>query len=262
MADSGISTTVKEASRELRSKFLERVCTDMYNTQMSSKTKKLPWGYVSKILNEAKIEEPWITKNKLYFAFKKFCTKKDSEEKELLDSSKCEATINKPCCNGGRPKGSTIENQYHQKETFVAAKNEIFSLYLIEKEKRTKNSERVPKGWLKSTIESVIRSRGLPSTTTISVKSIRKRTKPIVLTQQGCETLMYQVEPQLVTLILAMAQARRCLQASECISLANDLIKGSDLEKKIIERKKKIMEVYDDNTPVLGKKYWQLFNRR
>jgi len=262
MADSGISTTVKEASRELRSKFLERVCTDMYNTQMSSKTKKLPWGYVSKILNEAKIEEPWITKNKLYFAFKKFCTKKDSEEKELLDSSKCEATINKPCCNGGRPKGSTIENQYHQKETFVAAKNEIFSLYLFEKEKRTKNSERVPKGWLKSTIESVIRSRGLPSTTTISVKSIRKRTKPIVLTQQGCETLMYQVEPQLVTLILAMAQARRCLQASECISLANDLIKGSDLEKKIIERKKKIMEVYDDDTPVLGKKYWQLFNRR
>ena len=57
----------------------------MYNTQMSSETKKLSWGYVSKILNEAKKEEPLITKNKLYFAFKKFCTKKDSEEKELLD---------------------------------------------------------------------------------------------------------------------------------------------------------------------------------
>ncbi len=142
-------------------------------------------------------------KNKLYFAFKKFCTKIDLEEKELLDSSKSVATTNKPCNGGGRPKGSSIENQYHHKETLVATKNEIFSLYLIEKEERTKNGKRVPKGWLKSTIESVIRSRGLPSNTTISVKSIRKCTKPIVLTQQGCETLIYQVEPQLVTLTLA-----------------------------------------------------------
>ena len=234
----------------------------MYNTQMSSKTKKLSWGYVNKILKDAKIEEHRITKNKLYFAFKKFCMKKDLEEKDLLDSSKSVATINKPCNGGGRSKGSTIENQYHHKETLVAAKNEIFSLYLIEKEERAKNGERVPKGWLQKTVESVIRSRGLPSTTTVSVKSIRKRTKPIILTQQGCETLMYQVEPQLVTLILAMAQARRCLQASECISLANDLIKGTEVEKTIIERKRKNMELFDDNTPVLGKKYWQLFNKR
>ncbi len=191
---------------------------------MSSKTKKLSWGYVNKILKDAKIEEHWITKNKLYFAFKKFCTKKDLEEKELLDSSKSVATINKPCNGGGRSKGSTIENQYHHKETLVAAKNEIFSLYLIEKEERTKNGERVPKGWLKSTIESVIRSRGLPSTTTTLVKSIRKRTKPVALTEQGCETLMYQVEPQPVTLILAMDQARRCLQLSYCISLANEFV--------------------------------------
>ena len=116
------------------------------------------------------------------------------------------ATTNKPC-NGGGPKGSTIENQYHHKETLRAAKNEIFSLYKIEREERKKNSEIVSKGWLKSTKERVSRSRGLPRTTTISHKSIIKRTKPVVLTAQGCETLMYQVEPQLVTFILAMAQS-------------------------------------------------------
>ena len=50
---------------------------------------------------------------------------------------------------------------------------------------------------------------------------------------------MSEVEPHLVTLILAMAQARRCLRANKCISLANDLIKGTEVQKKIIHRKKK-----------------------
>ena len=71
---------------------------------------------------------------------------------------------------------------------------------------------------------------------------------------------MHQVEPKLVTLILAMAQARRCLRASKCIALANNLIKGTELEKKIIEKKRMTMDWCDDNTPVLGKKYWKLFN--
>lgn len=128
MADSGVVCSLKEASRELRSKFLERVCTDMFSTMKSSKTKKLPWGYVTNILNEAKAQEPWITKNKINFAFKKFCLKRNLEEIEpVLDSSKSVKTINKPC-TGGRPKGSTIVNQYHHKLTLAAAKNEIFAI--------------------------------------------------------------------------------------------------------------------------------------
>ena len=176
--------------------------------------------------------------------------------------SKNVATINQPC-TGGRPKGSTIVNQYHRKETLAAAKNETFALNQNEKNKQNKNcGKRVTKGWLKETIERVCESRGEPPTTATSVKSIRKCTKPVVLTEQERETLMYQVEPQLVTLILAIAQDWRCLQASECIALANDLIKGTELEKKIIERKRITMNWCDDNIPVLGKKYCELFNRR
>ena len=54
MVDSGVVRSLKEASIELQSKFLERVCTNIYNTMKSSKSKKLPWGYVINILNEAK----------------------------------------------------------------------------------------------------------------------------------------------------------------------------------------------------------------
>ena len=121
----------------------------MYNTLRSWKTKKLPWGYVAIILNEAKAEEPWKTKSRINFAFKKFCMKRNVEKKELLDSSNSVATINKPC-NSGRPKGSTIVNQYHHKETLIAAKNEMFALYQNEKEEQKKNGTRMHLQWEES----------------------------------------------------------------------------------------------------------------
>ena len=96
----------------------------------------------------------------------------------------------------------------------------------------------VSNGWLKQTIEKVSEIRGLPENMKIPLSTIRNRRNPICLTDRGCSSLMTPVEPYLVTLICAMAQIRRCLRASECIGLANDLIKGRPLEKEIIEWKK------------------------
>jgi len=268
MADSKLVTSMKNASRELRSKFIENICNEMYEASMTSKNKKVPWGFVSKLLKDAKKEEPWVTKNMINFAFKKFRSKKNLGNEEELDS-KSNTTINESTTtattgtySGGRPKGTTIVNQHHQKEALRAAKNEIATLYQEKKTKCNNNGEKLPNGWLKMTIDNVVNTKGLPPSTSISLKTIRNRKQAIVLSDRGSATLMSGVEPQLVTLILAMAQARRCLRASECLSLANDLIKGTEVEKKIIERKKKRNELYDDNSPVLGKKYWQLFNKR
>ena len=73
---------------------------------------------------------------------------------------------------------------------------------------------------------------------------------------------MSEVEPHLVTLILAMAQARRCMGVTECLGLANNLIKGTALEQEIIERKRRRNILTDNNSPALGKKYWKLFTKR
>ncbi len=51
-----------------------------------------------------------------------------------------------------------------------------------------------------------------------------------------------------------MAQIRRCLRASECIGLANDLIKGRPLEKEIIKWQKSRFN-YNESSPVLGRKW-------
>ena len=74
--------------------------------------------------------------------------------------------------------------------------------------------------------------------------------------------MMSEFEPHLVTLILSVAQAQRYLEVSECISLANNLIKGTEIETKIIDREKKRKAWNDENSTVLSKKYWQLFNKR
>ena len=72
---------------------------------------------------------------------------------------------------------------------------------------------------------------------------------------------MSSVEPHLIELICPMAEIRRRLTTSEAISLANDLIVGTETEKKIIEWKKNRNE-YNNNSPVLGKKWWQLFKKQ
>ena len=68
MADSKLVMSMKKASRELRSKFLDSICNEMYEASKNSKNKKVPWGFVSKLLKEAKNEEPWVTKNMVNFA--------------------------------------------------------------------------------------------------------------------------------------------------------------------------------------------------
>ena len=53
MADSKIVKSMKDASRELWSKFLENICSEMYEALMTSRNKKVPWGFVSKLLTQA-----------------------------------------------------------------------------------------------------------------------------------------------------------------------------------------------------------------
>ena len=85
--------------------------------------------------------------------------------------------------------------------------------------------------------------------------------EPIFLAEHGCGSLMTPAEPHLVTLIHAMVQIQRCLRASKCIGLDNDLIKGRPLENKIIEWKISRCN-YNESAPVLGRKWWRLFRKR
>ena len=79
--------------------------------------------------------------------------------------------------------------------------------------------------------------------------------------ESGSETRMASIEPHLVEMICAMGQIRRSLTGSECLSLTNDLIVGTQIEKDVIRWKKNRKE-YDPEGPVLGKKVLAVIQKK
>ena len=214
IASSEIRDSLKVASRKLRNKFLERIAEEIFNAASSSKNGKVPWGFSAKILRESREQEPWVTKNMISFAYKKYCKKRLLKDTEGTPSdnnpNSCPVTR-----TGGMPKGATIDKKRHQLQTRTAVKNEITTLYFGEKERYKEKGEMVSNGWLKKTIQKVSEMRGLPESFQVPLSTIRNRRNPICLTDRGCSSLMTPVEPYLVTLICAMAQIRRCLRARD-----------------------------------------------
>ena len=62
----------------------------------TSKNNRLPYGFVNKLIEQTKDDEPWLNRNILNFAYKKFCT---SMSLVVTTDTASKAT-------GGRPKGS------------------------------------------------------------------------------------------------------------------------------------------------------------
>ena len=177
-----------------------------------------------------------INRNVINFAYKKYLVEKKTKVFNSASSHPSTGT----CIAVGRPKGETYLIKHHRKEVMAAAKNEITQLYNEEKQRMKSISEILPRGWLKQTIQNVCTKRGISEyISQINVSTIRNRTNLRICQGGGSKTLMYDVEPHLVELICAMARIRRCLTTTESIALANDLISGTELEKKIIEWKKK-----------------------
>ena len=221
---SKLSKSLCEERRKYREKVLHSLCTEISYAAKTSKNGRVPYGLINKLISQTKNEEPWINRNVLNFAYKKFCQKMESL---VLD------TVAK--VPGGRPKGSNNLSKHHIKEVVFAAKNEIAAIYLEEKEKYKKEGKKLPNNWLNNKIAEVSAIRGIPSVS-INVATIRSRKGGNVLQGGGAETLMASVEPHLVELICAMAEIRRCLTASEAVALANDLIGGTKTgKKKLIE---------------------------
>ena len=109
MADSKLGSCLKQASKDLKNAFLDKVCREIDYAATSSVNGKIPYGFITKIMNRTKDEQPWINRNMINFAWKKFCErKKDSKVPAPVteDDSSSNALPSK--AKGGRPKGTTI----------------------------------------------------------------------------------------------------------------------------------------------------------
>ena len=173
-----------QTNQQRRTKLLHEICTELEYAVLMSPTGKMPYGEVAKIIKGLKQDNPWLNRNVVNFAFKKFKAKKKKvdlleDDVKTADTSRTECsspsvTLKTPV---GRPKGLTNLVKHHMKEVLMAAKNEITSDYHQEKQKHHTKGEKLPDGWLKNKISSVCQKRGIPDyASKISLSTIRSRT--------------------------------------------------------------------------------------
>ena len=156
MDSSKLSKSLRAEKMRYRQKILHRLCTEISTAAKCSKNGKVPYGFVNKLLQQSQREEPWINRNAINFAYRKYCdhmtTNIDKSNTEVSIITTTTATTK---TSGGRPKGTTDVKKFHLREVLFAAKNEIASLYLEEKKKYKNKGEKLPNNWLQNQIRTV-----------------------------------------------------------------------------------------------------------
>ena len=66
-----------------------------------------------------------------------------------------------------------------------------------------------------------------------------KQTVVVNTPHSGLTSPLISIEPQIVAILIQMAQIRQCLNPSEAVQLINSLIKGTQLQQDLIKWKMK-----------------------
>ena len=269
---------------------LDDICIKMH-TAMCSNNNRLPYGYVTKLLDDLK-DAPsfqWLTRNIINKAFLSFKAKleeqkKNQDQKEKIvgmdldvetlrsnsaDLSELSGDVPSKLTSesdaskrskGGRPIGTTIKAKEDRVRKSFQMKNEIAERFSAVKQKSKKN-RKVKSGTLKGIIEDVKNKYKLHDIK-ISPSAIRQRLyrkKPICHHVAGRISPLESIEPTVISIVIQMARIRQSLSPSEGLRLINSLIKDTKIEDDLVYWKKK----FSNNTsPTVGLGCWSRFMKR
>jgi len=132
------------------------------------------------------------------------------------------------------------------------------------KSKNKSKKARLRKGSLKEIIVLAKKKYSVPDSIIISTQTVRQRLKRGKNNgHAGHKSPMEDVEPYLVELIKKLAEMRTPVTTAQGLELANSLIKGKTVEKKMEKWKAKYSHGYRLNGGIkLGKTYWKIFLKR
>ena len=118
-----------ETNKKRRNILLKEICDELFYAESTSGNGKIPWGTVTRIIKNTVEDNPWINRNVINFAYKKYLVEK---KMEVFNNASSSSTST--CTAVGRPKGETNLIKHHRKEVMAAAKNEITQFYNEEKQ--------------------------------------------------------------------------------------------------------------------------------
>ena len=242
--------TTKKLKNDMRQAVLEKICKELYDSSEKNGSKK-PYGSVAKIVNDMKTDFPWMNRDVVNYAFKLYKGKMTSDntatEGNTGSTSGSGDTPNDDAASSerkkvGRPVGTTKVNKFKKDVAIRLCLDEAAMKYHnVRKDSRARGSHAKKKS-LRRIIEEVKKKYGLEDDVSIKESTIRGREyrNSLIVKSMGPASPMVDVEPVLVDLIVKMSTIRRCLTPTQCLHLANDLVAGTETEKKVIEFKENI----------------------
>jgi hypothetical protein len=153
-------------------------------------------------------------------------------ELEPVDVPELEPALNK----GGRPLGATNEAKHDREEREDMAKAHVVKVLLARWAER-KPGKRTERNELKLIIEAAKEKFNVHNLI-IGESMIRQRANTgKTLTRRGGVSPMLEIEPLLVIFVICLQRIGTPLNPTSFLALANSLIEGTPLEKKVLESK-------------------------
>ena len=244
---------------EAKQAVLDKCCSEIAEAVKENGGRK-PYGMVAEMVKDLKPSCPWISRHTINFAWSKYGKTEAPTQTETPSASAATPDAVKPV---GRPSGSTNDAKYDLKMRREMCLDAAAVEFHEMRNRAKRDGKYVKKGCLENIIKQQKAKFKLSDNIKVHKEAIRSRyySGNLNKSAKGPYSPMRLVEPKLVELIIQMSRIRRCLTVSQCLLLANDLIEGTDVEKAVVEYKKKI-KASDNEKANLGPRYWIGFKKR
>jgi len=199
-----------------------------------------PYGEVSKIVTEMKSEYPWINRHVVNNSFNIYQQNMAKEGLSVEEESETDDSLEVK--KASRPSGTTAEARL-KKETVIYLAHYSMAIEYDARKKETKSqrckdgkmlAKYADLGCLDKIVEKFKKKYGLDNNVEMSRETIRSRSykNRRIVKGMGPVSPMEEVEPILIDLIIKMSNIRRYLTLTQRLFLANDLIAGTETEKR------------------------------
>ena len=252
-------TTKVNREHEAKRAVLNKCCSEIAAAVKVNGGRK-PYGMIAEMVKDLKHSCPWISRHSINFAWSKYGKNEAPTQTNTPSASASAPDCIKPV---GRPSGSTNEAKYDLKLRREVCLDAVAVEFHEQRNIAKRDGKYVKKGYQENIIREQKAKYYLSDDIKVQKEAIRSRyySGNLCKSAKGPYSPMKLVEPKLVDLIIQMSRIRRCLTVSQCLLLANDLIEGTDVEKAVVEYKKKI-KASNSEKANLGTKYWKGFKKR
>ena len=271
-----------DANKRVRKAIVRAVAKTCYNARTKGKTggkrnaARIPYGMVAKLVdgqNKQK-RDLGLTASMIHSVVRNM-VKKQSEKSKSDPESDTDPESDSDDDSGslkkkgkpGRPKGTTRDNitsKMKKEKDFI---NTVSSSY--QQIRKLNPKKKLDRGQFNLLVADLKQEHAMPADFEINFGSIRKRFLRGNPTSygKGPNSPSRHLEAALVDLLLLLADMNKPLTCGEGVKLANEMIKDTDLQGKIIEFKKKLSHHCDENGRnsdglVLGSAWWRAFMKR